>query len=98
MVVHGSLEQCVGMGQYSRAHVAPPLSALIRSVASMDNELDTTSSDDDLEITHVTRRELHADARLKSQVPGSAWVPIYTVVEADQFCRGCSTSFWRGGR
>lgn len=32
----------------------------------MDDELDTTSSDDDLEITHVTRRELHADARLIS--------------------------------
>ena len=32
----------------------------------MDDELDTTSSDDDLDITQVVRRELDADRRPKS--------------------------------
>ena len=41
--------------------------------ASMDDDLDLTSSNDDLEITHVVRRELRTDTRFKSELFGLLW-------------------------
>ena len=37
--------------------------------------MDTASSDDDLEITQVVRRELDADRRPKSELPSLSWIP-----------------------
>lgn len=62
-----------GRGSISRVHDAPPLSELQRMKASMDDDLDLTSSNDDLEITHVVRRELRTDTRFKSELFGLLW-------------------------